>query len=177
MLQFQLVLNLSMRNNQRTDLWNTRKRLKNPILNIYTPSKSWEICLPGEINKSPNPWTNLLIYRPSPIMKRTTKKRRITIYRSMLITIEEKLINTEHAKTSELIGVGLAITDATLDKDNRDEEEIIVVLKELEHLFHLEKYYQDTTQVAVSLRSKFQEAYGKFMDEWHLFTTRIADLQ
>jgi hypothetical protein len=38
------------------------------------------------------------------IMQRTTKKRRITLDHSILITTEEKLINTEHAKTSELIG-------------------------------------------------------------------------
>jgi hypothetical protein len=37
------------------------------------------------------------------IIQRTTKKRRITLDRSILITTEEKLINTEHAKTSELI--------------------------------------------------------------------------
>jgi hypothetical protein len=37
------------------------------------------------------------------IMKRTTKKRRLTLDRSILITTEEKLISTEHAKTSKLI--------------------------------------------------------------------------
>jgi hypothetical protein len=37
------------------------------------------------------------------IMKRTTKKRRLTLDSSILITTEEKLISTEHAKTSELI--------------------------------------------------------------------------
>jgi hypothetical protein len=75
------------------------------------------------------------------IIERTTKKRRITLYRSILITIEEHLINTEHAKTSELIGVGMEITDATLDRAKRDEEELVDALKELEHLCHLEKYY------------------------------------
>jgi hypothetical protein len=29
----------------------------------------------------------------------------------------------------------------------------------------------------VFLRRKFQEAYNKFTDEWHLFTARIAELQ
>jgi hypothetical protein len=55
------------------------------------------------------------------IMKRTTKKRRITLDHSILITIEEKLMNTEHAKTSKLIDAGMAITDATLDREKRDE--------------------------------------------------------
>jgi hypothetical protein len=99
------------------------------------------------------------------IVQRTTKKRRITLDRSILITTEENLINTEHAKTSELIGAGMEITDATLDRAKRDEEELVAALKELEHLRHLEKYYQDTTQVAVYLRSEFKEAYNKFTDE------------
>jgi hypothetical protein len=111
------------------------------------------------------------------IVKRTTKKRRITLDHSILITTKENLMNTEHAKTSELIGAGMEITDATLDRVKRDEEEMATVLKELEHLHHLEKYYQDTTQVTVFLRSEFQEAYGKFTDEWHLFTARIAKIQ
>jgi hypothetical protein len=50
------------------------------------------------------------------IMKRTTKKRRLMLDSSILITMEEKLLNIEHAKTSELIGAGMAITDATLDR-------------------------------------------------------------
>jgi hypothetical protein len=41
----------------------------------------------------------------------------------------------------------------------------------------LAKYYQDTTQAVVYLRSEFKEAYSKFTDERHLFTARIAELQ
>jgi hypothetical protein len=99
------------------------------------------------------------------IIERTTKNRRISLDHSNFITTEEHLINTEHAKTFELIGVGMAIIDATLDKAKRDEEELAATLQELEHLHHLEKYYQDTTQVAVFLRSKFQDAYKRFTDE------------
>jgi hypothetical protein len=79
------------------------------------------------------------------IMKRTTKKRRITLNHSILMTKEENLINTEHAKTSKLISVEMEITDATLDKEKGDEEELAIGLKEMEHLLHLAKYYQDTT--------------------------------
>jgi hypothetical protein len=111
------------------------------------------------------------------IIQRTTKKRRITLDRSILITTEEHLINTEHAKTSKLIGAGMEITDATLDRAKRDEKELAATLKELEHLCHLAKYYQDTTQVTVYLRSEFKEAYSKFTDERHLFTARIVELQ
>jgi hypothetical protein len=59
----------------------------------------------------------------------------------------------------------MGITDATLDRAKRDEEELAVGLKELEHLCHLAKYYQDTTQAAMYLRSEFKEAYIKFTDE------------
>jgi hypothetical protein len=78
-------------------------------------------------------------------MKRTTKKRRLTVDNSILITTEEKLISTEHARMSELIGAGMAITDATLDRARKDEEELATMRMDLEHLHHLEKYYQDST--------------------------------
>jgi hypothetical protein len=99
------------------------------------------------------------------IMKRTTKKRRLTLDISILITTEEKLLNIEHAKTYEIIGAGMAITEATLDRERRDEKELAVALKELEHLHHLEKYYQDSTHAMVFLRSESQEAYKKFTSE------------
>ena len=75
------------------------------------------------------------------IMKRTTKKRRLTLESSILIITEEKLLSIEHAKTSELINAGMAIMDATLDRARRDEKELAIALQELEHLRHLEKYY------------------------------------
>jgi len=54
------------------------------------------------------------------IFQRITKKRRITLDRSILVTIEENLIKTEHTITSERIDVGMAISDATLDRAKRD---------------------------------------------------------
>jgi len=80
------------------------------------------------------------------IVKRTTKKRRIAMDHSILITTEEKLISMEHSKTFEIIDAGMEITNATLDREKMDEEDLTDALKELEHLCHLEKYYQDTTQ-------------------------------
>jgi hypothetical protein len=51
------------------------------------------------------------------IMKRTTKKRRLALDSSILITTEEKLLSIEHEKTSELIDEGMAITDSMLDRE------------------------------------------------------------
>jgi hypothetical protein len=56
------------------------------------------------------------------VVKRTTKKRRLTLDSSTLITTEEKLINTENAKTSKLIDAGMEITDATMDRSRKYEE-------------------------------------------------------
>jgi hypothetical protein len=89
------------------------------------------------------------------IKNRTTKKRRLTLDNSILITTKEKLISTGHAKMFELIGAGMEITDATLDRARKDEDELAIALKELEHLCHLEKYYQDSTQAMVFLRREF----------------------
>jgi hypothetical protein len=55
-------------------------------------------------------------------VKRTTKKRRIMLDNSILITMEENFLITKHTKMSELINVGMAITDAALDRERRDEK-------------------------------------------------------
>jgi hypothetical protein len=57
------------------------------------------------------------------MMKRTVKKRKLTLDNTLFITMEETLFDTEHAKMTELIGAGMAITDATLDREKKDEEE------------------------------------------------------
>jgi hypothetical protein len=51
------------------------------------------------------------------IIRMTTKKRRLTLDSSILITTEENLLSTECAKTSEFIGVVMDIIDATLDRE------------------------------------------------------------
>ena len=53
------------------------------------------------------------------IMRRTTKKIRLTLDISILITTKEKLLSTENVKTSKLIGAGMDITYATLDQEKR----------------------------------------------------------
>jgi hypothetical protein len=89
------------------------------------------------------------------IMKRTTKKRSLTLDRSILITIKEKLISMKHIEIYNPIGTGMEIKDATLDIARKDEEELVVALKELEHLRYLVKYYQDSTQAMMFLKSEF----------------------
>jgi hypothetical protein len=108
---------------------------------------------------------------------RTTNKRRLTLDSSILITIEDKLISMEHAKMFELLDTRMEITDATLDRARKDEEDMVTALKELENLCHLNKYYRDSTQAMVFLRSKFQDAYSKFTSERHFFTAGIVDFQ
>jgi hypothetical protein len=111
------------------------------------------------------------------IMKRTTKKRRLTLDNSIFITTKEKLISMEHAKMSELIDAGITITYATLDRERKYEHDLTIELKELDHLCHLEKYYHDSMHATVFLRRKFQDAYSKFMNERHLFTVGIVYFQ
>ena len=138
---------------------------------IYTVGSLGKIITWGE-QQIPEPvdeftYIQVIAYdrKRKSIMKRTTKKRRLTLDSSILITTEEKLISTEHAKTSELISARMEITDATLDRARKDEEELVTALKELEHLCNLEKYYQDSTLAMVFLRSEFQDAYKKFTNE------------
>jgi hypothetical protein len=59
----------------------------------------------------------------------------------------------------------MAITNATLDRSIRDEKDLATALKELEHLRHLEKCYQDSTQAIVFLRTELQYAHEKFINE------------
>jgi hypothetical protein len=52
------------------------------------------------------------------IMRRTTKKRILTLDSSILITTKERFLNTKNVKTSELIDAGMAITNAMLDEQS-----------------------------------------------------------
>jgi hypothetical protein len=75
------------------------------------------------------------------MMRRTTKKRRCTLDSTLLVTTKETLLNTENAKTTDLIKAGMDIIDATLDRSKRDEKELADAKKDLDHLCHLDKYY------------------------------------
>ena len=68
-------------------------------------------------------------------------------------------LDTKSVKMTELIRVGRAITDATLDRVERDERELDSMKKELNHLHHQAEYYQNSTQAVVLLKCEFQEMY------------------
>jgi hypothetical protein len=77
--------------------------------------------IPEPVDEFPDIHAISYDWKRKSIVHRSTKKRSITLDHSILITMEENLINTEHAKTYELIGAGMEITDATLDREKRDE--------------------------------------------------------
>jgi hypothetical protein len=111
------------------------------------------------------------------IVQRTAKKRRISLDHSILVTTEENLINTADTRTSELIGIGKSLSDATLDRARRDEKELATTLKELEHLRHLVEYYKGATQTIVYLKGEFVGVYNEFKKERHLLLENIAEFQ
>jgi hypothetical protein len=88
-------------------------------------------------------------------MIRTIKKRKIILDRTLIITTEESLFDIDNAKMNVLMRAWMAITDATLDREKRDEMEVASMNKELDHLRHQEEYYQNSTQAVVLLKSKF----------------------
>jgi hypothetical protein len=80
------------------------------------------------------------------VMRITTKKRRLTLDSALLVTTEEMLVNKKNVKMTELNEAGMAITDATFDREIRDEKEVVVMKKELDHLHHQVEYYHNSTQ-------------------------------
>jgi hypothetical protein len=63
------------------------------------------------------------------VMRRTTNKRKLTLNNTLLITTKETLFDTKNAKRNELIGACMAITDANLGRERRDEREIATMKK------------------------------------------------
>jgi hypothetical protein len=87
------------------------------------------------------------------------------------------LFDIESAKITELIRVGMAITDATLDREKRDEREVAAMKNKLDHLRHQAEYYQNSTQAMVLLNCEFREMYAQFTRERELFIACITDFQ
>jgi hypothetical protein len=89
------------------------------------------------------------------VMRRIVKKRKLTLECTLLITIVETLFDTKNAKMTELITIGMTITNATLDKEKRDEREVAPMKKELDHLLHQVDYYQNSTHTVILLKCEF----------------------
>jgi hypothetical protein len=68
------------------------------------------------------------------MMKRTVRKRKLMLDNTLFITTEEMLFDTESTRMTEIIRAGMAITNATLDREKRDEREAASMRKELDHL-------------------------------------------
>jgi hypothetical protein len=73
------------------------------------------------------------------IIQRIVKRRRITLDQSIMVTTEENLIIIVDTHTSELIGIGKSLSDATQDRSRRYEKELTDTQEELDHLRHLVK--------------------------------------
>jgi hypothetical protein len=59
------------------------------------------------------------------VMKRHVKRRSFTLDSTMFVTTDETLFDTENTKVSELLGVGMSITNATLDRVKRMNEKLL----------------------------------------------------
>jgi len=55
------------------------------------------------------------------VFKRTNKKRRLTLDIVVMITMEETMLDAKQSKVSELLGAGMAISNATINKAREDE--------------------------------------------------------
>jgi hypothetical protein len=111
------------------------------------------------------------------VVKRTSKKRRLTLDSAVMITTEETLFDAKQSKVSELLGVGMAISSATIDREKEDEWEVESMRRELEHLRHQVEYYRDTTQVIIFMRDEFQEGHNQFKIERDIFIAQVVSYQ
>jgi len=91
-----------------------------------------------------------------------------------MVTIEENLINTADARTSELIGIGKSLSDVAQDRARRDEKELADTWEELDRLRHLVKYYKGDTQTIAYLKEEFNGVYNEFKKERHLLIENIV---
>ena len=57
------------------------------------------------------------------MVKRTRKKRNLTLDITVVVTTEEALFDTKKEKVKELLGARMAISDSNIDKENEDERE------------------------------------------------------
>jgi hypothetical protein len=111
------------------------------------------------------------------VVRRTGNKRRLTLDNAVLITMEETLLDAKQSKVSELLGAGMAISSATMDREREDEHEVDSMRVELVQLRHQVEYYQDTTQAVRFMRVELGEIYSQFKSEREIFMTWIIGYQ
>jgi len=62
------------------------------------------------------------------VVRRTKNKRRLTLDNVVIISMEETLLD---ARNSNLLGVGMAISSATIEREREDEREVDSMRDEL----------------------------------------------
>jgi hypothetical protein len=95
----------------------------------------------------------------------------------MVITTEETLLDAKKDKVSELLGEGMAISHATIDRAKEDEREVDSMRRELENIRHQVDYYKDTTQAVMILRDEFLGEYGRYKLGRDIFMENIVSYQ
>jgi len=63
------------------------------------------------------------------VMRITTKKRRLKLDNTLLITTYEMLFDTKNDKMTEIIRAGMTITDAACNRERRDERKVASMKK------------------------------------------------
>jgi hypothetical protein len=92
------------------------------------------------------------------VVKRTSRKIKLTLDSTIVVTIEETVFDAKKAKVRKLLGAGMAIYDATIDRAKEDEREVEAMRRELENLRHHRlSITKNTTQVVIILRDEFLE--------------------
>jgi hypothetical protein len=91
--------------------------------------------------------------------------------------MEETLLDARKSRVSDLLGVGMAISSATIDREREDEREDDSMRAELVQLRHQVEYYGDTTQEIRFIRDEIREIYSQLKSEREDFITHIIGYQ
>jgi hypothetical protein len=129
---------------------------KTPILEHFHTPRSMGNALAWGDQQTPEPINEVddiksIAYdrKIQVLVRITSRKRNLTLDSAMVITIEENLLDSKNAKLHELLGEGMTISHATIEKDKEDEMEVDAMRRELETIRHQDDYYKDTTQAII----------------------------
>jgi len=79
------------------------------------------------------------------VVKQTNKIKRLTLDSAIVVTTKETLLDTKNAKVRELLGVGMDISNSTINREKQYEREEESMRRELGHFRYQAKYYKNTT--------------------------------